>query len=312
MGYDLSWLWNFLNSISTTINSWFSTIFEQATNIVNTGQGIFSGLIAFGSQIWDALVKFATAFGEFFESAYNYLATGITNAFNVFGQWLNNAFTFLSEGVAWFGSQLYNFGNWFYNSVLYLWNWVVNTTTAIWNSMTAWFSGVATAIGSWWTSVITGINTWWTNLLIGFRNKIITTIQADITISMAWKGAERLLNPTKFSDIGYGVFGMVASPIIGRLLGEIVNAVVPMPATTTYPLIPSIGGFSYTPPSLSITTPTEKSPPTPSVSGAPSGAFTGVSSANVKIATEDYTVITVAGQSQDRAIMGLSYEVSVA
>jgi len=311
MSFDLSWLWNFLNSISTTINSWFATIWTQAQNIVNTGQGIFSGLMAFGSQLWDALLKFGTTIGQFFKDAYDSISAGIQNAFNVFGQWLNSAFTFLASGVTWFGSQLYNFGNWFYNTVLYIWNWTVNTLTGIWTALTSWFAGVATAIGSWWTSVINGINSWWSNLLIGFRNKIITTIQADITITMAWKSAERILNPTKMDDIGYGIFGMFASPIFGRLLGEIVNAVVPMPSSTTYPLIPPIGGFTYTPPALSITTPTEKAPPSPSVSGAPSGPFTGVSSSDEKMMTEDYTVITMAGQSQDRAMMGIDYTVSV-
>jgi hypothetical protein len=311
MGFDLSWLWEFLNSIGSTINSWFSTIWTQAVNIINTGQGIFSGLIAFGSQLWDAILKFGETVGQFFQDAYNYLATGITNAFNVFGQWLNNAFTFLSEGVTWIGNQLYNFGNWFYNSVLYIWNWIVNTATGIWTALTEWFSGVATALGTWWGSVTTSINTWWSNLLIGFRNKIITTIQADIAISMAWKASERILNPSKLEDVGYGLFGMVASPLVGRLLGELVNAIVPMPATTTYPLIPTIGGFSYTPPSLNITTPTEKSPPTPSVSGAPSGVFTGVSESSRILSEYGYEVSIMSGQSVSREMIGLSYEVEV-
>lgn len=310
MAFDLSWLWNLLNTISTTINSWFATIFTEATNIVNTGQGIFAGLIAFGSQIWDAILKFGETVGKFFSDAYNFLSQGIQNAATVFGQWLNSAFTFLSQGVTWIGSQLYNFGNWFYNSALYIWNWVVNTTTAIWSALTTWFSGIATALGSWWGSVTTGINTWWTSLLLGFRQKIITTIQADITIGMAWKGAERILNPSKMSDVGYGIFSMFASPIVGRVLGEIVNAVVPLPSTGAYPLIPSLSGFSYTPPSLTITTPTEKAVPTPSVSGAPSGVFTGVSEKTLPVALT-YDIRVDAGLDKTLTV-GLSYTVAVA
>jgi hypothetical protein len=309
MSFDLSWLWNLLDSIADTLNSWFAGIWTQVSNIINTGQGIFGGLVAFGSQIWDALTKFAVYIGDALVNAYNYFKSGLENMASIFGEWLSGAFNFLSAGVSWIGSQLYNFGNWLYNGVLYVWNWLVNSLTALWDALTSWFAGISTAIGNWWASVTNSINAWWTDLLKGFRSKIVQTITADITISMAWKGAERILSPSKVSDIGYGLFGILTSPVIGRVVGEIVNAVVPMPSTSTYPLIPTIGGFTYTPPSLTIETPTEKTPPPPSVEGTPTYPFSGTSEKSLNLGGESYTLRTDAGQLLDRMILAESYVV---
>lgn len=310
MTFDLSWLWNLLNSIVDTFNSWFASLWTEAQNIANTGQGIFSGLIGFGSQLWDAITKAFDAFGAWIAEGLDFIRRGIENALNTFGQWLNNAYTFIAQGVSWIGSQLYNFGNWVYNSLLYVWNWIVNSITATWNAITTWFSGIASAIGTWWTSLVTTINSWWGNLVLGFRAKIIQTITADITITMAWKGAERILQPQGLKDIGYGMFGILASPIIGRVIGSIVDAVVPIPTSTTYPLIPSLDTFTYTPPSLTIETPTEPPPPSADVSGAPTGAFTGISEKTLPLDL-DYDFTWMAGQSRT-ASLNTSIEVSVA
>jgi len=312
MAFDLSWLWSLLDSIKTTLNSWFAGIWTQVQNITNTGQGIFAGLVALGSQIWDALTKFASTVGKWFYDAYNWIYSGLVSFASIFGQWLNSAFTFLAQGVAWLGSQFYNIGNWIYNAIYTLWNWVMNAITSVWNTLVSWFAGICTAIGTWWSSVITGINTWFTNLLKGFRNKVVQTIMADLTIAGAWKGAERILAPKELKDVGYGLVGIIASPIVGRIVGEIVNAVVPLPSSATYPLIPDITGFSYTPPSISIPTPTEKPAPTPTVAGAPVGVFTGLAEANLTLPKTTYEVSVMAGQDLSRQIIGLSYEVEVA
>lgn len=310
MSFDLSWLWNLLNSIASTLNTWFATIWTQVINIANTGQGVFAGLVAFGSQLWDGLTKFAVTVGEAFENAYNYLKSGLENFGNVFGQWVNSAFTFLAQGVTWLGSQLYNIGYWLYDTLAYVWQHTVNTVVALWNNLTTWFSGVATSISSWWGSVTTAINTWWTNIITTFRNKMIQSVTASLAITIAWKSAERFFSMSKMSDLGYGMVGILTAPIVGRLVGEIVDAVVPIPSSATYPLIPSLPAFGYTPPTLSVSAPTPPTPPTPTVVGAPAGAFTGLSEKALPISLSvDYSVM--AGQDRSLSI-GLSYEVSVA
>jgi hypothetical protein len=261
MAFDLSWLWNTINNIVGTIQSWFQSLWTVAESIVNTGQGIFSGLIAFGSQLWDAFIKGLSAFGEWLYKQFQWIYDGIKYWVDVFGTWISNAISWIGSGISWIAQQIYNFGNWLYNGLVYIWNWIVNTVTGLWNALVSWFSGLANAISSWWASVIGGVNLWFTNLLKGFRQKIVQTIMADITITGAWKAGERILASRKLSDIGYGLIGIMVSPIVGALIGEIVNAVVPMPSTPIYPLIPDINPLAYTPPSLEIVTPTEKPAP---------------------------------------------------
>jgi len=261
MAFDLSWLWELLNRIVSTMQAWFTSLWTVTQNITNTGQGVFSGLVAFGSQLWDAFIKGVDTLGKWLYDTFKWFYDGLVYVANTFGQWVNTAFSWIGSGVSWLAQQLYNFGNWIYNTLKYVYEWLTYTVVAIWNNIVTWFSGIATAIGTWWGSVISGINTWFTNLLKMFRQKIITTIEADLTISMAWKGAERFLSPQKLSDFGYGLAGIIASPIIGRLVGVIVDAVVPLPSTSSYPLIPDISGFTYTPPTLTVTPPTEPTPP---------------------------------------------------
>jgi len=261
MAFDLSWLWNLLDSISDTLNSWFSGIWTEVQNIANTGQGIFSGLVAFGSELWDAIVKFGQYFWDGLSALGDWIRQGLENAFDIFGEWLNNAYTYITQGVAWVGSQLYNFGNWLYNSLAYGYEWFVNTITSAWDNLVTWFSEIGTAISTWWASITSTVNTWFGSIITGFRAKMVETITADLTITMAWKGAERFFTAHTFKELGMGMMGLFASPVIGRLAGLIIDSVVPIPTSTTYPILPTISGFTYTPPSMAVTPPPERQVP---------------------------------------------------
>jgi hypothetical protein len=273
MAFDLSWLWNIINTIVSTVQSWFQSLWTVAQNITNTGQGIFSGLVALGAQLWDAIIKSLSAFGEWLYKQFEWIYDGIKYLADTFGSWISSAISWVGSSLGWIAQQIYNFGNWLYNGIVYVWNWIVNAVTGLWNALVSWFSGLANAISSWWGSVIGGVNSWFTNLLKGFRQKIVQTIMADITIAGAWKAGERVLHSQKLSDVGYGLMGIMVSPLVGALIGEIVNAVVPMPSTSTYPLIPDINALAYTPPTLQVATPTEK--PAPSVGVTPTPPAVG-------------------------------------
>ena len=261
MTYDMGWLWKTLDSITGTISDWFSGLWTQAQSVTNTGQGIFMGLVAFGSQIWDALVKFAEIFGEWFKKAFKYIREGLENLGETLGAWIGDAFKTVGAAISWIANQLYNFGNWLYNSLKFGVNWIMNALTAAWEGIVNFFSGVSNALGSWWGTVTSTVNQWWTDLIKGFRNKVRDTIIADFTIMGAFKGMERFWAANKTSDFGYAVISLVASPVVGYFAGRVIDAVIPIPSTDVYPLIPSIAGFEYTPPSITITTPTEPTKP---------------------------------------------------
>jgi hypothetical protein len=99
---------------------------------------------------------------------------------------------------------------------------------------------------------------------------------ADLAIAGAWKAGERVLHSHNLSDLGFGLMGILLSPLVGFLVGKIVDAVVPMPSTSTYPLIPDVSAFTYTPPSVVIEKPAEKPPPSMGVPPTPPAIGVGL------------------------------------
>jgi len=268
MSFDLSWLWTTLQQIVGSIQSWFSSLWSVAQDIVNTGQGIFSGLVAFGSQIWDALLKGVESFGKWVYNTFKWIYDGLVYYASVFGEWISYAFQWVGSGLNWIAQQFYNFGNWVYNGLVYVWNWIVNAFKGLWTAWAGFFASIATAIGSWWANVIRGVNSWITNLIVGIRRKITQTIIADVSIYFGWKSMDRLIHASGLKDAGLSVLGLVASPLVGWLFGNIVNGLIPTPSTEPIQLIPTIEPFSFSPPSLTVETPEEK--PYPELGTSPS------------------------------------------
>jgi len=312
LSFDLSWLWETLNSIVSTIESWFSSLWEQAQNITNTGQGIFSGLIAFGTQLWDAITKFGSTVGDAFKTAFDYIKQGLENASNVLGGWINSAFGWIGSGVAFLGQQVYNFGAWIWSGINTLANWFVNALTTIWNNIVNWFYGLTDTLNTWWSGVTSTVNSWWTNLMISIRNKIKQTVLANITIMYAWKGGERILTAKSIKDMGLGVLGLALSPITGAVVGSIVDAVIPTPSTAVFPLIPEVTAFTYSPPTVEVTPPPPAetpAPPTIPEAGTPPAIPGWVISLIDKTASIEtsYTVNWLAGKDLTASI-NTSYE----
>ena len=262
MSFDLSWLWNVLQGIVGTIQSWFSSIWEVAQDITNTGQGIFSGLVAFGSQLWDAITKACTIIGEWIYNAFNWICQGLMSLGQTLGSWISQAFQWLAGGIQWLANAVWSFGSWLYNGMVFVWNWIINTAQAVWSAVTNFFGGIANAIGGWWSNVVGAINSWFTALIVSARAKLIQTIIADVSIYFGWKSIERLISAKNLEDAGFSLLGLVGSPLVAYLFGNIINGMIPTPSTTPIQLIPEIPMFTYSPPSLTIVTPQERIPPT--------------------------------------------------
>jgi hypothetical protein len=86
-----------------------------------------------------------------------------------------------------------------------------------------------------------------------------------------------------------------------------VDAVVPIPSTSIYPLIPDVSAFTYTPPSIVIEKPAEKPSPYMGTIPTPLGYFSGISEITTPIQLT-YDVDMYRQQSKDLSI-GLIYEV---
>jgi len=258
MSYDLDWLWRLLGELTDAVISWFQSLWDVTQKIVNTGQGIFTGLVAFGSALWDAITKAFYTLGAWLCDAFKWIYDGIKYWAEIFGQWFSNAFQWIGSGLNWIAQQIWSFGQWIYNGLTYVWDLIVNVFTGVWSVITQFFSGIASAIGSWWSNVVGGLNSWFSNLIVGIRRKLVQTIMTDVSIYFGWKSMERLTHASGLKEAGLSVLGLLSAPFVGYLFGNMINGIIPSPSTTPIQLIPEIPPFSYTPPPLAIGYPTER------------------------------------------------------
>jgi hypothetical protein len=263
MAYDLQWLWSVIKALVPSIADWFESLWDTIEPITNLGQGFVAGFAAFASALWDAIRYFSDTFGNWISDAFSWIYTGFTTFARDFGAKLYEAFGWLSNAAQWIASQIYAFGQWIYTSVYSLWEWWMNILYGLYTALAGFFSGIATAVGNWWSNVASGINSYFTSLFTGIRSKIVNTIIADVSLYYGWKCVERMTQFNSAKDLLYGLSGMLIAPFAGAIFGSIVDGLLPTPSTEPIPIVPQISPFSFTPPSLSITTPTRPSAPYP-------------------------------------------------
>jgi hypothetical protein len=163
-----------------------------------------------------------------------------------------NVFAALGEGLGLIAQNIFGLGNWLRDAVKYFIDMVRNIFETIWNNFITWLRELPGRIGGLWNSFARAVNAWFTSLLKRFREKLVMTITADIAISGMWKSGERLIMPQRLNDVFYGAIGLVAAPVVGGVIGHLIDAIIPMPSTENYPLIPEMPTFEYIPPFISI------------------------------------------------------------
>jgi hypothetical protein len=258
----LEYIQYILSSIAQPLFNLINSIQPQLQQIVNTGQGIVTGLTNFGAFLWDSLIKAFNTLGQWFYQAFQWISTGLYNLGNTLGQWFNDALRWIADGISWIAGQIYNFGMWIYNGLVFIWNWVINAVKGVWDAIVGFFSGVATAISDWWSGVVNTVNSYITGLLMTIRRRLVQVIIADVSIYFGWKSVEKFIASDTIKGMGMGVLGVIASPFIGYLFASIIESLVSPASEGTLQIIPSVPILSYTPPSLTIQTPTERTAPT--------------------------------------------------
>ncbi|OYT26594.1 MAG: hypothetical protein B6U97_03485 [Candidatus Altiarchaeales archaeon ex4484_96] len=250
--FDLSWLWDTLTGVVDRIQNFFDSLVPQMMEITNTGQGIFQGLVHFGSQIWDAITKGLDVLGEWIQKAYEWIQKGL----DILGSWIKEAFKasleWIGSGIAWVGNQIYNFGWWLWSGIVWIakqfWRMFVNVVNFIVNV----FRGLITQVGEWWDSVADYVNAWWTNLMVSFRNKLFLTITADISLYQGWKATERVVLAKSWKDWAYGFAGLLLAPLTGAIFGAIMNSFIPSSTHAPIEIIPKFSRLSITAPDLAL------------------------------------------------------------
>jgi hypothetical protein len=258
----LEYIQYILSSIAQPLFNLINSIQPQLQQIVNTGQGIVTGLTNFGAFLWDSLIKAFNTLGQWFYQAFQWISSGLYNLGNTLGQWFNDALKWIADGISWIASQLYNFGMWIYNGLVFIWNWIVNALKGVWDAIVGFFSGVASAISNWWSGVVNTVNSYITSLLMSIRRKLVQVITADVSIYFGWRSIEKFIASDSVSGKAMSILGVIASPFVGYLFANIIESLVSPPSESTLQIIPSVPILSYTPPSITIETPTERTAPT--------------------------------------------------
>ena len=266
MSLDFSWFWEALTSISSTIQNFFTSLWAQVQNISNTGQGILYGLTAFGTQIWDAIVKWASTFGEWFHKAFERFKEGLENLGNWLGQTIGYGLQVIGSAISWISGQIYNFGNWLWNGILWIGQQISNIFTDIWNWIASTISNLLTTLADWYNNIRTALNNWFTGMFVGFRSKLKQSIIANITLATAYKSIEKITDIKSISEFPTAIAKIFINPVLGYLGGtfmaEVVDRLIPTPSTSTIEFIPPLTLPTFTPPTLSITVAPQPTPPT--------------------------------------------------
>jgi len=236
MSLDISWLWKSLENVASAISKWFQDLWNSISQISNIGQGIFAGLSAFASALWNAL---------------NYIASQIYNAFS----WIYTAFIELEKGLEglgnwlWKGFQsigqaIYSFGQWIWNGIVWIGTQIYNAFVDLWNM-------IVSTIESIWNSIVSGfeafrdtINNWFTGLIERMRYKIRQSIAFTLATTLSYKYIESLHGETSIKNI---FKKMISTPfiafgglVIGEILGSIIDSYLPRPSTTPYYIVPPL------------------------------------------------------------------------
>ena len=283
---DLSWLWEILKSIVDTIKDWFASIWETAQNISNTGQGIFAGLSAFGSALWDAIVSFGEMLSGGFLYAFDKIKKGLESLGSyIWGAFLNGLQA-IGAGLGWIANQMYCFGKWLYNGF----SWVAKVVGNVIAGIVDWFgsvlSGLLNTLGNWYENLRTGINQWFTGIFTGVRRKLKHSIIASLTITVSYKSLEKL--PEAKSPLEY--VGVLVNPIIGYIgsyfIAEMIDKLIPTPSTSVFEVVPPIAIPTYEPPKYSYTLPPEPTPPETPPTPPPLYAYYPVIDVEVEVKSE--------------------------
>jgi hypothetical protein len=210
--------------------------------------------VNFGGWLYQGLV-------DSFNSIYNgikWLADQLRRGYEAIATYFYNAFTFI-------GQNLYSIGQWLWAGIQGFANQVINGLAYIGKHIYDFFTNIGTTLYNAITGFKASIDEWFFNIISKFREKIKSSIMFSVTTHIAWKSME---NIPEGKFLG-GFLGLIASPIFGYIMSEVIDSLLPSPSTPISP-IPTIP--SVTMPSLVL----EEKYPTPPAPSAPGAMVVGV------------------------------------
>ena len=223
-------------------------------NIVNTGQGIFTGLVNFGGWLYQGLVD---AFKWIWEG-FRWIGEQFRRGFEAIASYFYNAYVFIAQ-------NLFSVGQWIWAGIQGFANQVINGLAYIGKRIYDFFTGIGTTLYNAITSFKSSIDEWFFNIISTLRSKIKASIMFSVSTHIAWRSMENIPEGKLVS----GLVGLVLSPVLGYFMSELVNSLLPTPSSPVSP-IPTIP--SVTMPSLVL----EEKYPVPPSPTAPGVLAVGV------------------------------------
>jgi len=263
MAIFLPFIWSQIESVIEYIRDFIEGISPTLGYITNIGQGIYLGFTSAFSQLWNAIMYFS----DYIKKAIEGFAKSFYDAYKVVSEWIWSGLNWIGQGLAWIGSTLYGFGNWLYNGIVWIFNQIVTLFENLYNAIQNFFSYITSSIQEYWKNFTDVINNWWTGIFIVLRNKLKQLIQVNLTTIFAWRGAERLLTAKDGRDAIFGLLSMIGSPIVGYTVSEIIDAIVPRPSTSVFPIMPTPPVWTVKPQTITIQRVPEK--PVPEIPAIP-------------------------------------------
>jgi len=253
MSWGITDLWNWLQGVTTQISNFFSQLWSQAQNIVNTGQGLFLGLTQLGSSIWDSL----RWVGEQVYNAFvELVGIGgyIYDAFRSLGEWIWKTISNLPNAI-------YSALQWIYNGVIWAGRQIMKAIEGLFNWLVGLWNNLVDNVIVWYEGWRSAVNAWWTNIFLVFRQKLKRSITANIAIPLIWKSAESIKDRGIVKGGTTFFASLFIGPIAGYTAAEVIDALIPMPSTTYFELLPPLSMPKLSPPQLVIPEAEEKAPP---------------------------------------------------
>jgi hypothetical protein len=256
----LTWIWDALSGVLAQISVFLSGLAEPLSQIINTGQGIFSGLATFASAIWDAIYKFGEWIWkmgtESLETLGNWIWLSISSFAQYLGAWLGQ----LPKAISDIGNWIWSVMTWIYGSlwtvVSTIWNWIFTSIQSFWNIQIQTFNMLANTV-----------NNWFKDLIISFRSKLIQTVKADLALYIGWKGISKLGEEFGLRSLLGAFIAPVGGLVSGEIFGSMLDAMIPS-TELDVKLMPTINLPSITVETLTI--PEYPYTPTPSPTTPPS------------------------------------------
>jgi hypothetical protein len=252
LAIDFGWLITAFNNIATNINSFFSGIWSSVTQITNTGQGLFGGLVSFGGWIYQGLVD---AYKQI-QTGFTLMGDALSLGIQTFAADFYTAWNYLSQNLfdvgQWLWAGIQGSANMIANAVIYIQNAVWTFMVDSWNTL---YANI--------TSYKTMIDQWFADMVIAFRTKLVASIQFSVTTDIAWKSIQRIPEAKSMKDLAFGFLGAIIAPIPAYLMAHVIDTLVPTPTSTTYKVLPDFAGLTLISPTLNPYAPTPPTPTTP-------------------------------------------------